>query len=104
MLGHKALRITIFNLPADLLSSVAGHLSQDDIAALRGTCQSLRRAVDLTATDAVFHANMDAAELGRAIRRCTGTRVCRYLCSISRVSVHLLLLMIAPLAHVQDCG
>ena len=100
---HRVQRTTIANLPADLLSNIADHLSQDDVAALRSTCQALRRAVDLAVTDVTFHANVDAAELRSTTNRCTGTRNCCGLCASRVESQH------APAAaecapHVQGCG
>jgi F-box domain len=81
---HKP-TMTITNLPTDVLRCIVQHLQQDawqrdrpldDIAALRSVCRSLCRAVDLTATHAKFHANIDVEELRSVTRRCTGGWSC----------------------------
>ena len=74
-------RITLTDLPTDVLSYIAHHLRQDvgqqdgaldDIAALRSVCRSLRRVLDLTATHANFHPHIDVEELRSVTRRCAG--------------------------------
>jgi hypothetical protein len=89
-------RITLTDLPTDVLSCIAHHLRQmcsaashttydrmsgtqqdgtlDDIAALRSVCRSLRRGLDLTATHANFHPHVDVEELRSVTRRCAGDR------------------------------
>jgi F-box domain len=69
-------RTTISNLPTDLLAFVVDHVEQEDAAALRCVCRSLRHAVDLTKTHATFHPNVDAAELRSTTRRCKGGCMC----------------------------
>lgn len=69
-------RITISTLPTDVLTFVLHNIDQEDVAALRCVCRSLRLAVDLTVTHATFHPNVDAAELGSTTQRCTGEVMC----------------------------
>lgn len=103
MARHRVQRMTIANLPADLLSNIADHLSHDDVAALRSTCQALRRAVDLAVTDVTFHANVGAAELRSTANRCTGTGFCHGLCA-SRVQSQQAPSAAECTPHVQSCG
>jgi hypothetical protein len=75
--------VMITDLPTDVLSCIAEHLrkdvgqwdqSQDDIAALRSACRSLRHALDLIVTHAKFHRHMDVEELRSVTTRCSGDR------------------------------
>jgi hypothetical protein len=63
-------RITLTDLPTDVLSCIAHHLRKDvgqqdgtldDIAALRSVCRSLRHVLDHTATHANLHPHIHVA-------------------------------------------
>lgn len=73
--------MTITDMPTDVLSCIIRHIQEDswqrersldDVAALRSTCQWLRRATDLLVTHVNFHASTDAASMLSTVRRCTG--------------------------------
>ena len=84
MADAAAPRMTIVDLPKNVLSCVVRHLQQDawqrdqrldDVAALRSVCRSLRHAVDSVVTHAAFHANVGVVELRSTIRCCTGDAI-----------------------------